>query len=65
MSAVREQFILERTVTVENGRTVLQERRIYGVLDADGTFHPRACCGKYFVIRQESGGDAKNRKTAA
>lgn len=65
MNAMGERIILERTVTTENGRTVLRERRIFGVLDADGTFHLRAYRGKCFSIRQESGGKKKNGKEAA
>ena len=44
MSTMGERLILERTVTAENGRTVLQERKIYGLMDADGTFRLRAYC---------------------
>lgn len=65
MNAMREQFVLERTVTSENGRTVFQERRACGVLDADGKFHLRACCGKYFVVRQKTDEEMKNRNEAA
>ena len=65
MSAMRERVILERTVTTVDGRTVLWERKICSTLDADGTFHLRACCGKHFVIRQESDEQTKNRSKAA
>lgn len=65
MSAMRERVVLERTVTTVDGRTVLQERRYSGVLDADGTFHLRACCGKCFVVRQKTGEETKNRSKAA
>ncbi len=64
MSAMGERFILERTVTAENGRTVLQERRIYGVLDAGGTFHLRGYREKRFSIRQDKNAP-KNKKMAA
>lgn len=64
MSVMRERFILERTVTAENGRTVLQERKIYGVLDAGGTFHLRGYREKRFSIRQDKNAP-KNKKTAA
>lgn len=56
---MRERFVLERTVTTENGRTVLQERKYGGVLDADGTFRLRACCGKCLVVRQKTDEGAK------
>lgn len=59
-----ERFILERTVTAENGRTVLQERKIYGVLDAGGTFHLRGYREKRFSVRQDKNAP-KNKKTAA
>lgn len=65
MSAVRERIVLERTVTTENGRTVLRERRICGVRNADGTFHLRACCGKRFVVRRKSDGQMKSGSKAA
>lgn len=65
MSAMGERFILERTVTAENGRTVLHEKRIYGVLDADGVFHLRAYREKRFSVRQDSGEQPKNGRTAA
>ncbi len=65
MSVMRERVILERTVTTVDGRTVFQERKYGGVLDTDGTFHLRACCGKRFVVRQESDEQAKNRSKAA
>lgn len=55
MSAVGERFVLERTVTTKNGRTVLRERKYSGVLDVEGKFHLRGCCGKYIPLRQESG----------
>lgn len=64
MSVMRERFILERTVTAENGRTVLQERKIYGVLDVGGTFHLRGYREKRFSIRQDKN-VPKNKKTAA
>lgn len=54
MSGMEERFVLERTVTTENGRTVLRERRYSGVLDAKGNFHLRGCCGKYIPLQQES-----------
>ena len=60
-----ERLILETTVTAENGRTVLQERKIYGLMDADGTFRLRAYCEKRFSIRQGSEEAPKNGKTAA
>ena len=62
MSVIKERFIWERTVTTEDERTVLQVRKIHGVLDADGIFHLRAYCEKRFSIRQEP---EKSRKTAA
>ncbi len=65
MSAMRERFVLERTVTTEDGRTTLLERKYSGVLGSDGIFHLRACCGKRFVIRQETGKETKNSDKAA
>ncbi len=65
MSAMRERVILERTVTTEDGRTVLRERKISGVLDVDGAFHLRAYQGKRFVVRQERDKASKNGKEAA
>ena len=65
MNAMREQIILEKTVKTENGRTVIQERRICGELDTDGAFHLRAYCGKHSFVRQESDEDVKNRGKAA
>lgn len=65
MTAMRERVVLERTVTKEGGRTVVQERTVCGTLDADGTFHLRACCGKCFVVRQKTGEETKNRGKAA
>lgn len=65
MSVMKERIVLERTVTTENGRTVLHERKIYGVLDADGTFHLRGYLEKRFSIRQESEEKPKNGRTAA
>ncbi len=65
MSVMRERVILERTVTTEDGRTVLRERKISGVLDADGIFHLRAYQGKRFVVRQKSGKASKNGREAA
>ena len=65
MSAMRERVVLERTVTTENGRTVVQERKICGTLDADGAFHLLACCGKCLVVRQKTGEETKNRSKAA
>lgn len=62
MSAMREQIILEKTVTTENGRTVLRERNICGIVDTDGVFHLRAYCGRRFSFRQES---TENRSKAA
>ena len=62
MNAMREQIILEKTVKTENGRTVIQERKICGVLDANGSFHLRAYCGRYFSSWQES---TKDRSRAA
>ncbi len=62
MNAMRERIILEKTVRTENGRTVLQERKICGMVDADGVFHLRACCGRRFSFRQES---TENRGKAA
>ncbi len=58
-------MILERTVTAENGRTVLKERRIYGVLDMDGVFYPLVYRGKCFPLRQESGKVSNKGRTAA
>ena len=65
MNAMRERIILEKTVKTENGRTVIQERRICGVLDTDGAFHLRAYCGRRFFVWQESDEDTKNRGKAA
>ena len=65
MSTIGEQFVLERTVTTENGRTVFQERRYAGMLDVDGAFHLRACCGKYIVARQKTDEGTKNGREAA
>ena len=65
MNAMRERIILEKTVKTANGRTVIQERKVCGVLDADGTFHLRAYCGKRSFVRQESDEDVKNRGKAA
>ncbi len=65
MNAMREQIIVERAVMTENGRTVLWERRICGVLDADGVFRLRGYCEKRFFIQQESGEKPKNGRTAA
>ena len=62
MSAMRERFVLERTVTTENGQTVLRERKYSGILDAEGDFHLRGCCGKCIPLRQESG--KKNSEAA-
>ena len=65
MSTIGERFVLERTVTTENGRTVFQERRYAGMLDVDGAFHLRACCGKRFVVRRKSDGQMKSGSKAA
>jgi len=65
VSTMRERFVLERTVTTENGRTVLRERRIHGTLDAEGNFRLRACRGKCFVARQKTDEETKNGRTAA
>lgn len=65
MSVMREKTVLERTVTTVNGRTILHERRIYGVLDVDGTFHLRAYRQKRFSVRQEPDGAAKNGNRVA
>lgn len=62
MNTVGERFVLERTVTTENGRTVQVERKYSGVLDADGKFHLRSYCGKYTSLRQEP---AKEKDRAA
>ncbi len=65
MSAMRERFVLERTVTTENGRTIFQERKYGGILDEDGSFHLQSCCGKCLVVRQKTDQGAKNRSEAA
>lgn len=65
MSAVEERSVFERTVTKKDGRLIIRERSYGGVLDADGMFHLRACCGKYFSFRQEPGGAVKNESEAA
>ena len=62
---MKVRIVLERTVTTENGRTVLHERRIYSVLDADGVVRLRGYCEKRFSIRQEPGEEPKNGRTAA
>ena len=64
MSVMKERIVLERTVTTENGRTVLQERKIYGVLDVGGTFHLRGYREKRFSIRQDKN-TPKTGRTAA
>ncbi len=61
MSTMGERLVLERTITVENGRTVLYERRMLGVLDADGVFRLRAYRAKRFSVQQE----LKNERPAA
>lgn len=58
-------MVLERTVTTENGRTILRERRYSGLLDADGTFHLRTCCGKRFTVRQGFEERIRKRNAAA
>ena len=65
MNAMRERIILEKTVKTANGRTVIQERKACGVLDADGAFHLRAYCGRRFLVQWKSEKDAKNRGKAA
>lgn len=65
MSVMKERIVLERTVTAENGRIVLHEKRIYGVLDADGVFHLRAYREKRFSVRRDSDEQPKNGRTAA
>lgn len=65
MSVMKERIVLERTITKENGQTVLHERKICGVLDADGVFRLRGYCEKRFFIQQESGEKPKNGRTAA
>lgn len=65
MSAMGERLVLERTVTTENDRTVLHEKRIYGVLNEDGVFRLRAYRERHFSVRQNSGEQRKNGRTAA
>ena len=60
-----ERLVLERTVTTENDRTVLHEKRIYGVLNEDGVFRLRAYRERRFSVRQNPGEQPKNGRTAA
>ncbi len=57
---MREIFLIEKSVVVENGRTVLRERRCHGLMEAGG-FRLLSYCGKRVPIRTpETAGTSNN-----
>lgn len=50
---MREIMVIERNTTVQNGRTVLWEKKYHGLLRKDGSFRLLACCGKRFPLSRE------------
>lgn len=68
MSAMRELIVVERETVPEQGRAMLYERRVHGMLQDDGSFRLLACCGKRFPIKNQGNMQEqteKHRKEAA
>ena len=53
---MREIIIVERTTVTEDGRTVLQERKVHGLQDDDGAFRLLFYGGKRIASPQREGG---------
>lgn len=58
-------MVIERNTVVQNGRTVLQERKYHGLLCDDGSFRLLAYCGKRVPLAREQAENPVKEKKAA